>query len=126
LLKNQGKTKGRAVAWWLGFCPECDQIERGKETFSPSSPNTSYFLFLPDKNLLGGNGGGRYRGECTFYLLLLKSLDWHKALAFRLRRVRMIHIPGIHIKDKTKVTSNDFPLGVVFFFGLNYVQFSSP
>lgn len=125
--RESRKDKRACGAWWLGFCPECDQIERGKETSVPPLPpkNLSY-LFPPLPTRIGKGaknwGEGCFlskSGQCSFYLLLLKSLDLAQTrlLHFGLRRVRMIHIPGIHIKDKTKVTSIHLPLGVVFFLG---------
>lgn len=43
--RKSRKDKRACGAWWLGFCPECDQIERGKETLSPL-PQDSYSFFI--------------------------------------------------------------------------------
>jgi hypothetical protein len=43
--RKSRKDKRACGAWWLGFCPECDQIERGKETLSPF-PKTLILFFI--------------------------------------------------------------------------------
>jgi hypothetical protein len=81
--RESRKDKRACGAWWLGFCPECDQIERGKETSVPPLPQRTSFIYFPLVQQRIGKGSESWgegcflskSGQCSFYLLLLKSLD---------------------------------------------------
>lgn len=59
--RESRKDKRACGAWWLGFCPECDQIERGKETSVPPPPPKNLFYFISpssNKELVKGRKAG--------------------------------------------------------------------
>ncbi|KAL7929455.1 hypothetical protein V8C35DRAFT_315682 [Trichoderma chlorosporum] len=80
--------------------PRCDLIEAWN-SFFPPQPSCPIFLifFLLFGEL--GEGGKKEYGK-------VKSLDW-QALAFRLRRVRMIQYQVSHQTDKDKKISKSAP-----------------
>lgn len=109
--RKSRKDKRACGAWWLGFCPECDQIERGKETFIPL-PQDSYSFFIRP-----GRGEG-LNGECSFYLLLLKSLDLAQGSCISVAACKDDSHTRQAFTSRTKQKSlqNDFPGRCVLLF----------